>query len=225
MEYKIEESFAKAECLVPSNRKGVQQGFTRWNSTTDYREKPYFRFDGKFVCSVVRMSAGGHHTCLLFGITFTRNSSKSQLASNVVDMCYSRALQHLRPCVSVIAPFQHSHSATKPYTWAGDEECTNCNTGYLECFGWNDYNQSSVPQCFDGGEPQIQQTPGDLDMLLCKYNRPPLHFKDVSAGLNPMILCFARLAPTAFPELYQAVFLRPFLLCRVVPHMCNHDMG
>ena len=94
----MEESFAKAECLVPFNRKGVQQGFTRWNSTTDYREKPVFRFDGKFVCSVVRMSAGGHHTCLLFGITSTGISSKLQLASNVVNNCYSRALQHLSPC-------------------------------------------------------------------------------------------------------------------------------
>lgn len=65
----MEESFAKAECLLPNNRKGLQQGFTRWNSTTDYREKPVFRFDGKFVCSVVRMSAGGHHTCIIFGMT------------------------------------------------------------------------------------------------------------------------------------------------------------
>jgi hypothetical protein len=65
----MEEAFAKAECLVPNNRIGIQEGFTRWNSTTDYREKPVFRFDGKFACSVVRMSAGGHHTCLIFGRT------------------------------------------------------------------------------------------------------------------------------------------------------------
>jgi len=67
VEYKIEEPFEKTECLVPNNRQGVIVGMTRWNTTTDFREKPVWRFDGKFVCSVIRMAAGGHHNCLIYG--------------------------------------------------------------------------------------------------------------------------------------------------------------
>jgi hypothetical protein len=131
VEYKLTDPFAKAECIVPNGRLGVQLGLARWNSTTDYREKPVFRFDNKFVCSVVRLAAGGHHTCLIYG----------------------------------------------------DETCSNCNTGYMECFGWNDYNQSSVPQCFDGGEPSRIRVIDDEDILNCGNNRAPLTFKEVSAGL------------------------------------------
>ena len=150
VEYLLEDAFSARECLVPNNRRGILVGMTRANSTTDAREKPVFRFDGKFKCSVARISAGGHHTCLIYG----------------------------------------------------DEGCTNCNTGYTECFGWNDYNQSTVPQCFDGGQPKVAAHDPDLTglngnelekgmtmeedekpQLLCKYSRPPLQFKEISAGL------------------------------------------
>jgi len=116
---------------VPNNRLGIIIGFVRWNTTTDFREKPVWRYDGKFVCSVVRMAAGGHHTCIIYG----------------------------------------------------DETCTNCNTGYMECFGWNDYNQSNVPQCFDASEPKRLEVKEDKDVLQCANYRPPLLFKQVSAGL------------------------------------------
>jgi hypothetical protein len=132
VEYKLEDAFQQPECLVPNNRLGVMIGHTRWNRTTDAREKPVYRFDGKFVCSVVAMAAGGHHTCLIYG----------------------------------------------------NKICTNCNTGYMECFGWNDYNQSQVPQCFDGGQPSLgKMYPDPTEMPLCQWNRPTLMWKEVSAGL------------------------------------------
>jgi hypothetical protein len=56
--------FVTPECPVPKNRSGIFVGLARKNTTAD---TPVFRFDGKFVCSVVRMAAGGHHTCLIFG--------------------------------------------------------------------------------------------------------------------------------------------------------------
>jgi hypothetical protein len=134
VDYNLEEPISKTECIVPNatgDRMGILEGFTRWNTTTDFREKPVFRFDNKFVCSVKRMSAGGHHTCIIYG----------------------------------------------------DDQCTNCNTGYMECFGWNDYNQSSPPQCFDASKPRRVSMQGDKDILQCDNNRSPLLWKDVSAGL------------------------------------------
>ena len=134
VKYNLEEPIVKTECVVPNTtgeRVGVQGAFTRWNSTTDALEKPVFRFDGKFVCSVKRMSAGGHHTCIIYG----------------------------------------------------DDACTNCNTGYMECFGWNDYNQSSPPQCFDASTPRRVQIENDNDMVQCDNNRAPILWKEVSAGL------------------------------------------
>jgi hypothetical protein len=41
----------------------------RYNGSSQYSQ-PVFRFDGKFVCSVLRMAAGGHHTCFIYG-TYT----------------------------------------------------------------------------------------------------------------------------------------------------------
>jgi hypothetical protein len=70
--YQLSDPFAQVECLLPEGRIGVQASLTRWNTTTDYREKPVFRFDGRFVCSVQKMSAGGHHTCLIYGTVFAR---------------------------------------------------------------------------------------------------------------------------------------------------------
>ena len=134
VEYKLEDPVEKVECFVPNatgERLGVFSGMTRWNTTTDFREKPVFRFDGRFMCSVLRMSAGGHHTCIIYG----------------------------------------------------DEDCANCNTGYMECFGWNDYNQSSVPQCFDASKPTREKVIDDNDIIQCENRRPPLVWKHVSAGL------------------------------------------
>ena len=156
---------AKAECYQPKKRLGVQLGWTR-RKTVAYafdpedqtrnisatpecpiprshcannlsldegleRDKPYFRFDGKFVCTVLQLSAGAHHTCLIYG----------------------------------------------------DENCTNCNTGYTECHGWNDYNQSDVTQCFDGSEPERIKIVDDADVLACQDGRHPLLYRQVSAGL------------------------------------------
>jgi hypothetical protein len=122
----------KPECrLIPKRRLGVQLGMTHNNSRSTTRDRPAFRFDGKFVCSVLRMSAGGHHTCFIYG----------------------------------------------------DEDCSNCNNGYMECFGWNDYNQTDVPQCFDTSEPIRVTFRNDSDILRCSDERLPLLYKEVSAGL------------------------------------------
>ena len=56
--------FDKPECKMEQTREGVYVGLARKNTTADI---PVFRFDGKFVCSVMYMTAGGHHTCLIFG--------------------------------------------------------------------------------------------------------------------------------------------------------------
>ena len=72
IEYKLGDPFAQVECRLPVGRKGVQSGLVRWNTTTDYREKPVFRFDGKFVCAVQSMATGGHHTCLIYGTVLAR---------------------------------------------------------------------------------------------------------------------------------------------------------
>lgn len=149
----LEPYFRKPECILPKGHVGVQMGWGRWYNGSSLYSRPVFRFDGKFVCSVLRMAAGGHHTCFIYG----------------------------------------------------DSECANCNTGFMECFGWNEYNQSDVPQCLDGSQPAIVDF-GKLDvvtvqritktwppehtrnviyqkMLLCGDTTPPLLYKHVSAGL------------------------------------------
>jgi hypothetical protein len=64
----------------------------------------------------------------------------------------SHFLSHLlsRRRLGASLPFTCSLTCSLTCSRAGDSECANCNTGFMECFGWNEYNQSDVPQCLDG---------------------------------------------------------------------------
>ena len=117
----------KPECVASRKNAGI---FSHWNSTSGFTDRPVFRFDGRFVCSVLRIAAGGHHSCLIYG----------------------------------------------------DAKCTNCNDGYMECVGWDAYNQSTVPQCMDASEPSRVEELG-VDTVACDNGSPPMLFRNVSAGL------------------------------------------
>jgi len=60
----------------------------------------------------------------------------------------------------------------------GNFSCTNCNTGYVKCYGSNMFGQIEVPECSDGKPASFRD-----EVLVCTDNSPPYVWSQVSAGL------------------------------------------
>mmetsp|Transcript_45261 Transcript_45261/g.142467 ORF Transcript_45261/g.142467 Transcript_45261/m.142467 type:complete len:464 (-) Transcript_45261:178-1569(-) len=119
------------DCIL-SDSPGLIQSYTPTNVSSTSLTGLRFRLDGQFMCLPLAISAGCHHTCVLYGS-------------------------------------------------AG---CTNCNSGFLRCYGSNSHNQSLVPSC----PPNLTVTPAveQLDgssRLVCPDGSPPLVWLQVSAGM------------------------------------------
>jgi len=75
----------------------------------------------------------------------------------------------------------------------GDFSCTNCNTGYVKCFGSNEFGQLDVPECPDGKMAEFRGSE-----ILCTNGTRPYVWANISAGLfhtcgittNKEVICF-----------------------------------
>ena len=75
----------------------------------------------------------------------------------------------------------------------GDFSCTNCNTGYVKCFGSNEFGQLEVPECPNNETAEIQGSG-----IICTNGSRPHVWANISAGLfhtcgittNQEVVCF-----------------------------------
>jgi len=161
--------FSAVECALPDNRQMVLRGLTAdLTATPIVRNVPSFRTDGRFNCAVHQISAGGQHTCVIYGQPDCTNCNYGYTicyGSNVfgqsdVPVCDNDPSKDERLPPEVIIP-----STGIGIPDRGSAMCSNGNTpatytsigagllhtcavhsdGHLVCWGDNSFNQSSPP--------------------------------------------------------------------------------
>ena len=115
----------------------------RYSGSSLYSQ-PVFRFDGKFVCSVLRMAAGGHHTCFIYG-TYT---PPTYIVTSHLPRIWS-----LQKLPSTHPTKKHTNAHTKPYftnfaSFVTSDHIGTCGIIYVKVhlfpFSWH----STFDACF-----------------------------------------------------------------------------
>jgi len=162
--------FAAPECKLPEGRTMVLRGLANDLTLVPIqRTLPTFRTDGRFNCAVHQVSAGGQHTCVIYGradcdncnFGYTRCYGSNIFGQSEVPYCDDDPSKDEKFPPEVVIP---STGPGVPDT--GTAMCSNGNIpatyksigagllhtcavhtdGHLVCWGDNSFNQSSPPE-------------------------------------------------------------------------------